>query len=151
MSSGSLPRLTETRIKHYFNLAKNASQYSDNKRARLGSVIIYKNKVISVGWNVEDKTNPLQEEYNRLRGYDIDVKFTKSSLHAEFAAMLRIKHMNIDFSKIHMFVYRRKKDTTIGNARPCAACMGFAKTLGIKNIYYTTDVGWAYEEIGRDD
>ena len=148
MPSGSLPRLTETRINHYFNLAKNASQYSDNKRARLGSVIIYKNKVVSVGWNVENKTNPLQEEYNRLRGYDVDVKFTKSSLHAEFSAMLRIKHMDIDFGKVHMFIYREKKDGTAGNARPCPACMGFAKTLGIKNIYYTTSEGRAYERIG---
>lgn len=148
MPSGSLPRLTETRINHYFNLAKNASQYSDNKRARLGSVIIYKNKVLSVGWNTENKTNPLQEEYNRLRGYDVDVKFTKSSLHAEFSAMLRIKHMDIDFGKAHMFIYREKKDRTTGNARPCPACMGFAKTLGIKNIYYTTSEGWAYERIG---
>ena len=147
MPSGSLPRLTETRINHYFNLAKNASQYSDNKRARLGSVIIYKNKVLSVGWNVENKTNPLQEEYNRLRGYDVNVKFTKSSLHAEFSAMLRIKHMDIDFGKVHMFVYREKKDGTTGIARPCPACMGFAKTLGIKNIYYTTSEGWAYERI----
>lgn len=147
MPSDSLPRLTDTRINHYFNLAKNASQYSDNKRAKLGSVIIYKNKVLSVGWNVENKTNPLQEEYNRLRGYDVSVEFTKSSLHAEFSAMLRIKHMDIDFNKIHMFVYREKKDGTIGNARPCPACMGFAKTLGIKNIYYTTNEGWAYEKI----
>ena len=147
MPSGSLPRLTETRIKHYFNLAKNASQYSDNKRARLGSVIIYKNKVISVGWNVENKTNPLQEEYNRLRGYDVSVEFTKSSLHAEFSAMLRIKHMDIDFSKIHMFIYRERKDGSLGNARPCPACMGFSKKLGIKNIYYTTNDGWAYEKI----
>lgn len=147
MPSDSLPRLTETRINHYFNLAKNASHYSDNKRAKLGSVIIYKNKVLSVGWNVENKTNPLQEEYNRLRGYDISVEFTKSSLHAEFSAMLRIKHMEIDFGKIHMFVYREKKDGTTGNARPCPACMGLAKTLGIKNIYYTTNEGWAYEKI----
>lgn len=147
MSSGSLPRLTETRIKHYFNLARNACYYSDNHRARLGSVIVYKNKVISIGWNVENKTNPLQEEYNRLREYDIDVNKTKSSIHAEFAAMLKIKHMNIEFNKINLFVYRIRKDESIGNARPCAACMGFAKKLGIKNIYYTTNDGWAYERI----
>lgn len=141
------PKLTENRIKHYFNLAHNACQYSDNKKAKLGSVIIYKNKILSVGWNLEDKTNPLQQEYNKLRDYDNNVENTKSSIHAEFAAMLKIKHMKIDFSKVHLFIYRERKDKSIGNARPCNACMGFAKDLGIKNIYYTTDAGWAYERI----
>ena len=148
MPSGSLPRLTETRIAHYFQLAKNACQYSDNKRARLGSVIVYKNKILSIGWNVENKTNPLQQEYNKLRDYGgVDVRLTKSSLHAEFSAMLKIKNMDIDFGRVHMFVYRERKDNSIGYARPCEACMGFAKALGIKNIYYTTNNGWAYERI----
>ena len=150
MSSGSLPRLTETRIFHYLNLAHNACFYSDNKKARLGSVIVYKNKIISVGWNLENKTNPLQEEYNRLREYDTYVKSTKSSLHAEIAAMIKIKDMNIDFNRIHLFVYRIKKDGSTGYARPCPACMGFAKNLGIKHIYYSTENGktsWCYEKI----
>ena len=150
MSSGSLPRLTETRINHYLNLARNACYYSDNKKARLGSIIVYKNKIISVGWNLENKTNPLQEEYNRLREYDTDVKSTKSSLHAEIAAMIKIKDMNIDFNRIHLFVYRIKKDGSTGYARPCPACMGFAKNLGIKHIYYSTENGktsWCYEKI----
>ena len=149
MPSDSLPRLTETRINHYLNLARNACQYSDNHRAKLGSIIVYKNKVISVGWNLENKTNPLQEEYNRLRGYCNDVRETKSSIHAEFAAMLRIKDMNIDFNKVHLFVYRIRKDGSSGCARPCPACMGFIKKLGIKNIYYSTDNGWCYEKIER--
>lgn len=150
MASGSLPRLTETRILHYLSLAKNACQYSDNHRARLGSVIIYKNKVISVGWNLENKTNPLQKEYNRLRGYDPDSSFARNTLHAEFSAMIRIKDMGIDFSRVHLFVYRIKKDGSVGYARPCPACMGFAKSLGIKHIYYSTEYrdGWCYERVG---
>ena len=151
MSSDSLPHLTETRIKHYLNLAHNACYYSDNKRAKLGSVIVYKNKLISIAWNVEEKTNPLQEKYNKLRNYDIDVKFTKSSIHAEFAAMLKIKNMNINFKHVNLFVYRIKKDGSTGYSRPCPACMGFAKSLGIKHIYYSTEHGensWCYERIG---
>ena len=110
MPSGSLPRLTETRIAHYFQLAKNACQYSDNKRARLGSVIVYKNKILSIGWNVENKTNPLQQEYNKLRDYGgVDVRFTKSSLHAEFSAMLKIKNMDIDFGRVHMCISGTKR------------------------------------------
>lgn len=149
MPSDSLPRLTETRINHYLNLARNACYYSDNKKTRVGSVIVYKNKIISIGWNLEDKTNPLQEEYNKLRNYDTDVKNTKSSIHAEIAAMLKIKHMNISFDKIHLFVYRIKRNGSTGYARPCQACMGYAKKLGIKHIYYSTENAnnWCYEKI----
>ena len=147
MSSGSSPRLTKTRILHYFTLAKNACHYSDNHKAKLGSVIIYKNKVISVGWNLENKTNPLQKEYNRLRGYDPDASISRNTLHAEFAAMIKIKDIDIDFNKVNLFIYRIKKDGTAGLARPCQACMGFAKDLGIKHIYYTTESGWCYENI----
>ena len=145
----SQPRLTETRIQHYLSLAKDLCYYSDNKKARLGSVVVYKNKIISTGYNLENKTCPLQETYNRLRGYDIDVKYTKSSIHAEFSAMLKIKDMNIDFSKVHLFVYRIKRNNNSGYARPCAACMGFAKALGIKHIYYSTENtgGWCYERL----
>ncbi len=34
----------------------------------------------------------------------------------------------------------------LGMARPCPACMAAIKELGIKNIYYTTDNGYAYEK-----
>ena len=100
---------------------------------------------------MENKTNPLQEEYNRLRGYDPDASYAKNTLHAEFAAMIKIKDMDIDFNRVHLFVYRIKKDGSTGYARPCPACMGFAKSLGIKHIYYSTEHGensWCYERIG---
>lgn len=147
MFNTTVPKLSENRILHYFEKARKISFNSDNTKAKVGSIIVYKNKIISIGWNFENKTNPVQEEYNKLRNYKVDVKSTKSALHAEFSAMLKIKYMDIDFSKINMFVYREKKDGTIGYARPCEACMGLAKKLGIKNIYYTTNDGWCYERI----
>lgn len=147
MKGESLPRLTENRILHYLDLAKNACQYSDNHKAKLGSVIIYKNKVISVGWNVENKTNPLQKEYNYLRGYDPNASFAKNTIHAEISALVKIKNMNIDFKKAHLFVYRIKKNGKNGYARPCAACMGLAKSLGIQHIYFSTETNWSYERI----
>ena len=146
-----LPRLTESRILHYLKLAHNACYYSDNNKARLGCVLVYKNKVISVGWNMENKTNPLQKQYNALRGYDPESSVAKNTIHAEFSAMVKVKDEDLDFNKIHLFVYRIKKNGAVGYARPCPACMGFAKNLGIKHIYYSTENGqntWAYERIG---
>lgn len=34
-----------------------------------------------------------------------------------------------------------------GLARPCPACMAMIKNLGIKKIYYTTDDGFAFEQL----
>ena len=44
-----------------FELAKNASEFSDyNKNnIRIGSVIIYKNRVLGIGYNTK-KTSPIQ-------------------------------------------------------------------------------------------
>ena len=150
MITDSLPRLTETRIQHYLDMAHNACFYSDNSKARLGSVIVYKNKIIAVGWNQENKTNPLQKEYNKLRGYDPNQSSSRNTIHAEFAAMNKIKDDDIDFNRVHLFVYRIKKNGAPGYARPCPACMGLAKSLGIKHIYYSTENGknsWCYERI----
>lgn len=148
MPSGSLPRLTETRINHYFNLARNACYYSDFMKARLGAVLIYKGKVMSVGWN-STKTSPLQRQLNRYRGYDVDASEAHNTLHAEVACLTKARDLDIDWGRASIFVYRIKKDESAGLARPCKGCQALIKSMGIKNIYYTTDDGWAYEQINN--
>lgn len=148
MPSGSLPRLTETRINHYFNLAYNACFYSDFMKARLGAVLIYKGKVMSVGWN-SNKTSPLQRELNRYRGYDVDSSIAHNTIHAEVSCLTKAKDLNIDWSRASIFVYRIKKDGSKGYARPCEGCQVLIKSMGIKNIYYSTESGWAYERINN--
>ena len=124
MPSGSLPRLTETRINHYLNLARNACYYSDFMKARLGAVLIYKGKVMSVGWN-STKTSPLQRQLNRYRGYDV---------HAEVACLAKVRDLDIDWGRASIFVYRVKKDGNAGLARPCKGCQALIKSMGIKNV-----------------
>lgn len=148
MPSGSLPRLTETRINHYLNLANNACYYSDFMKARLGAVLIYKSKVMSVGWN-STKTSPLQRELNRYRGYDVDSSIAHNTLHAEVACLTKAKDLDIDWGRASLFVCRIKKDGTRGISRPCKGCMALIKSLGIKNLYYTTNEGWCYERIDQ--
>ena len=143
-----LPRLSTSRIEHYLNLARNACYYSDYGKTRLGCIAVYKNKILSVGWN-SSKTSPLQRKYNKYRDYDIDVDLTKNTIHAEINCLNKIKDLEINWSKVNVFVFRIKKDDSRGMARPCKGCMAFIKSLGIKNIYYSTDLinGWAYERI----
>lgn len=136
---------SQKKIEHFFELARNACLYSDCKRARLGCVLVYKNTVLSVGWNSQDKTSPIQKEYNKLRGYDPNDTNDRSTLHAEMTAMLKCRNTDIDWSKVSLFVWRVKRSGEQGLSRPCPACMGYADKLGIKNFYWSTEKGWAYE------
>lgn len=146
MPSGSLPRLTETRINHYLNLARNACYYSDFMKARLGAVLIYKDKVMSVGWN-STKTSPLQRQLNRYRGYNINTSTAYDTLHAEVACLSKIRDLDIDWNRASLFIYRIKKDGSKGLARPCKGCQALIKSMGIKNVYYSTDNGWCFERM----
>lgn len=146
MPSGSLPRLTETRINHYFNLARNACYYSDFMKARLGAVLIYKGKVMSVGWN-STKTSPLQKDLNRLRDFPVDCGEAHHTLHAEVACLTKARDLDIDWGRANLFIYRVKKDGSSGLSYPCKGCMALIKSMGIKNIYFSTENGWGYERI----
>lgn len=144
--ANSLPRLSEARIHHYFNMAHNACYYSDNSRIRLGAVLVYKNKVLSVGWN-STKTNPTQKRLNVQRGFDVNASNAFNTLHAEVDCLLKAKDLDIDWGKASIFVYRIKKNGEVGLSRPCKGCMTLIKSMGIKNIYYSTDDGFGYERV----
>ena len=126
--------LSEKKIKKYLRCAKKVSLLSDNKKTRVGCVVVYKNKIISVGHNYENKTNPLQKKYNELRGYNPNDSISRNTLHAEIDALLSIEQNIENYNKIHLFIVRSKRDESNGIARPCPACMGLIKKMGIKNI-----------------
>lgn len=110
----------------------------------MGAVIIYKNHIISTGYNI-DKENPVQKKYNRLRGFDVDE--TRNTIHAEIMALNKANGANIIWSKACIFIYRERKDGKIGLARPCKACMEAIKDFGIKNIYYTGKDSYVHERL----
>lgn len=140
------PKISETRIDRHFNIAKQASIYSNVKRARVGSVFIYKNKILSIGWN-SNKTAPIQAYWNKERFDESKEPYCLHSLHAETAALLNVKNTNIDWSKVMVFNWRIKKDGTQGNSRPCKSCMAMLIKQGIKDIFYSTENGWGYERV----
>lgn len=139
------PRLSENRIKHYFKLAHQSCFYSDSPRTRVGCVVIYKGKILSVGYNTT-KTHPVQKSYNKYRNFDPEDAKKPNSLHAEIHALIGLQDNDIDFKKVNIFVYRIKKDGSKGLARPCPACEAMIKNMGIENVYYSTENGWGYEK-----
>ena len=134
-------------IERGFKLAKNASTFSDCK-IKIGAVIMYKSKVISVGYNTT-KSNPIQKAYNVYRnanGREYDVERQNNGLHAEIMALQHAtRSFKGDLSKCSIFVYSKRKDGNTRLTKPCRGCSKRLEELGIKNIYYTTDNGWQYE------
>lgn len=134
---------------HLFKAAHEASlkaDYSGGSKTKLGTVVAYKGSILAKGWN-SDKTHTRQAYYNRYRHFHQDKhNYLPSKIHSEIAALNKIKFLDIDFSRIHVYVYREANGKP-AMARPCAACMAVIKKMGIKNIHYTTADGYAHERL----
>lgn len=129
----------------YFKHARQVALNSDFGREKIGCVVVYKKGIYSTGYNTF-KTHTVQMKYNKLR-FSEEGAIHKT--HAEISALLRIQYSDIDWSKVSIYVYRicPGKIRGFGMSRPCKSCMAFIRKLGIKNIYYTTDYGFAYEKL----
>ena len=134
--------------KHYFNGARMCSLKSDytGGHARVGCVVVYKGTILAKGWN-SDKTHTFQAKYNTFRFKDSGNHYLPNKVHSEIMALSKIKYLDIDFSKVHIYVYRELRDGQIANSRPCPACMAAIRAMGIKYIHYSTEFGYANEVI----
>ena len=129
----------------YFQKARQAAEISDYKRTHVGCVAVYQGNIIGIACNT-NKTHPMQKYYNRYR-YHSQTSYFYPKLHAEINCISSIRHLDINFSKVKLYVYRTRCDQEYGIARPCPSCMAAIKDLGIRHIYYTTNDGYAYEEV----
>lgn len=129
----------------FFDKAKQVAEISDYYKTHVGCVAVYQGQVIGIGCNC-NKTHPTQYYYNRYR---IQTDNMLPKLHAEISCLNQIKSLNINFSKVKLYIYRIRKDQPYGLARPCPSCMAAIKDLGIRNIYYTTNDGYSYEHLEK--
>lgn len=130
---------------HLFKLARECSMNSDySGTARVGCVVVYKGTVIAKGFN-SDKTHPVQDIWNVKRYKNVGNNYLPSKGHAEILALTKIKFLDIDFSKVEVFVYRELRDGSLALARPCPSCMAAIKAMGIRKIHYSTPDGFAKE------
>jgi deoxycytidylate deaminase len=122
----------------YFNfLAKKAQQVEPVRRARLAACLVYKNEIISFGYN-QKKSHPFQKQYGKSE----EAIF----LHAEIAAIVgALKNHDLEtIKKSSMYVLRLKKVgkspiMVQGLARPCIGCQRALAQFDIREVYYTTD------------
>ena len=109
----------------------------------VGCVAVYQGNVIGIGCN-SNKTHPQKKYYNRYRNGSEGLL---PKLHAEINCMNQIRHLDLNFSKVKLYIYRICTERPHGIARPCPSCMAAIKDIGIRDIYYTTDDGFAHERI----
>lgn len=131
----------------YFKKARQAACISDFYKTQVGCVAVYQGYMLGIGCN-SNKTHPVQQYYNRYREKS---DYMLPKLHAEINCINSFRHLNINFSKVRLYIYRIRKDQPFGLSRPCPSCMAAIKDLGIKDIYYTTNDGYVHERIKNTD
>lgn len=129
----------------YFTKAKQVASVSDYHKIHVGCVAVYQGQIIGIGCNC-NKTHPTQKYYNKYRE---DSEELLPKLHAEINCINQLKHLNINFSKVKLYIYRIGNDREFRMCRPCPSCMAAIKDLGIRNIYYTTDDGFVHEKLEK--
>lgn len=132
------------KVNRYLNMAKDVSRQSDFRQHHLGAVVIYKGSLLASGYN-SNKSSPTAKKYNRERGFDVEASYSTNSIHAEMMTLNKIRYLDIDFSKVKLYIYREHKNGVKAMARPCPACQKMIKDMGIKEIWYTTENGFGYE------
>lgn len=120
------------------------SDYSGCGQARIGCVVVYHGTILAKGCN-SDSTHPWQKRYNKARYKDAGNRYLPEKVHSEIKALSKIKYLDIDFSKVEIYVYRELRSGSLAMSRPCEACMAVIKKMGIKKIHYTTPDGYASE------
>lgn len=120
------------------------STFHKGRGVQVGCVIVYRNHIISSGFN-SDKTDPVQMKYNRYRFINNSSPHT---IHAEINAIKPIMNRDIDWSSVEIYITRvLRKDGSFAMARPCPSCMKLICDMGIHKVFYTTDIGYAFEII----
>lgn len=136
---------------HLFKIARKCSLHSDYESncssARVGCIVTYKGAILAKSYN-SNKTHTEQAKFNKWRyNEDAAKKYLPSKVHAEINCLSRIKYLDIDFSKVHIYTYRETKEGNLAISRPCPSCMAMIKELGIRYIHYTTNDGYCAEKL----
>ena len=134
---------------HYLKSAKECSlksDYTGYNRASIGCVAVYKGSILAKGWNT-DRTHTDQAKYNKWRFKASGNSYMPEKMHAEQMCISKIKYLEIDFSRVRLYIYREHKNGDLAMARCCPSCIAAAKDLGIETIVYTTPDGFAIEKL----
>ena len=130
----------------YFNAAKAVSKLSDFPKVNIGSVVVYKHRIISSGCNML-KEAPIQKKFNKYR-FTEDNGQTRHCTHAEVNALKPlIGRDDIEFKNVEIYTYREYKNGELALARCCPSCEKLIRSLGIRFVHYTGTNSYIDEEL----
>ena len=129
----------------YFRAAENVSTLSDFHSVHIGSVLVYKHRIISDGYNT-NKESVLQKYYDKYRNlYGDNIQH---KIHSESMCIQRIKDCkDVDWNKVSIYIFRQHKNGIRALAKPCASCKQLLIDMGIKDIYFTGENSFCEEKI----
>jgi deoxycytidylate deaminase len=133
----------------FFDKAAEVAAQSDFEQYHVGCIAVLKNRIISASSN-KLKTHPKQAEYDKYREFNNNLRSDPKnihSLHAEIACLSMIKERDINYKDVELYIVRLRRDRDYGLARPCAACMNLILNTGIRRIYYSTNISFAFESL----
>jgi len=116
------------------------AEMSDFKRAQVGCVAVIGNKVVATGFS-QQRTHPMQDYYNRFRDFR-GQKNISAKLHAETSMLASAQHMNIDWTRVDVYIYRLCRSREHGLSLPCPACYELLRRAGVRNVFFSTDTGF---------
>lgn len=118
-----------------FRFAQRASKKSDHPKYQLGAAIMVGKSVLGTGSNTIMKHHPISASIN-----------PQKTIHAEIAALIGCRYRK-DLADAVVIVYREDKAGQPATARPCSVCREVLRQFGIKRMMYTTQNGFAMEEV----
>jgi deoxycytidylate deaminase len=101
------------------------SKRSDFPTFRHGSIIVHKNKILSVGFNIHSE-----------RYLYMGTRYM-ASCHAE---MMSLDHFSCKRSLLKdstLVVIRTNRDNRVSNSKPCSVCMARIQASGIRKVIYS--------------
>lgn len=111
-------------------------------RCRHFSFILYKNRLISTGLNV-NKTHPVNlrnRKISRITGEDYS---NQKQTCSELNAILKLKRLtNIDTRKCTLVNLRYDRNDKIALAKPCSSCQSLLRYHNFKQVIWSTHNGY---------
>ncbi len=116
-----------------FEAAKAASECSDGfkNRDKMGSAIFFGSRLLSIGFN----------QYSKI---DASTK-KQLSMHAEKAALSKIKYRNYESVKLICYVVRMNSKNQYVVSKPCKSCITALTEGGIHSVRFVNSNGNAEE------
>ena len=121
---------TSNKTKRYFGLARNAASSSPYGKLRHGALLVKGGSVINISCN-KGNYNSFGNRF-RLSGRG------HATLHAELGCILGLSRSVTAGADV--YVCRINKIGEYRLSKPCSMCHAALKHVGIKRVYYTTNI-----------